>query len=106
MSLEEWGSIGSALDGAMETRGCDLWRSPDERIGTGVWECDAGRFMARFQRRGEFIQVVSGRMTCIEEGGPTTELGPGDSMTFPAGWTGEWQVHAPLRKLYCEFKAD
>lgn len=104
MELETWGSIGSAMDGPMETRGREVWRSTDERVGTGIWECDAGRFRARFEGRGEFIQIVSGSMTCIEEGGPTTDLGPGDAMTFPPGWTGEWQVHSPLRKLYCEFK--
>jgi uncharacterized cupin superfamily protein len=27
-------------------------------------------------------------------------------MTFPPGWSGTWQVHAPLRKLYCEFKPE
>lgn len=106
MELETWGSIGSAMDGPMETRGREVWRSTDERVGTGIWECDAGRFRARFEGRGEFIQIVSGSMTCIEENGPTTELGPGDAMTFPPGWTGEWQVHTPLRKLYCEFKPE
>jgi uncharacterized cupin superfamily protein len=104
--LEDWGAIGSALDGPMETRGVETWRSANERIGTGIWECDAGRFRASFAGRGEFIQVISGSMTCISEDGVTTELGPGDAMTFPPGWTGEWQVHAPLRKLYCEFRPE
>lgn len=102
--LEAWGAIGSAIDGEMTTRGVEHWRSADERVGTGIWECDAGRFRAHFRDRGEFIQVVSGRMTCTAEDGTVTELGPGDAMTFPPGWAGEWHVHEPLRKLYCEFK--
>jgi uncharacterized protein len=104
--LEAWGSIGSAIDGPMETRGHESWRSPDERVGTGIWECDAGRFRAAFAGRGEFIQIISGRMTCTSEDGAAIELGPGDAMTFPPGWTGEWNVHEPLRKLYCEFKPE
>lgn len=104
VELEAWGAISSAQDGPMETRGKEVWQSPDERIGTGIWECDAGTFTARFAGRGEFIQVISGNMTCTAEDGTVTDLGPGDAMTFPPGWTGTWQVHAPLRKLYCEFK--
>ena len=46
LELDTWGSLGSAMDGPMETRGRELRRSPDERVGTGVWECDAGRFTA------------------------------------------------------------
>ena len=102
--LEAWGEIGSAREGPMATRGIETWRSDDGAIGTGIWECDAGRFTARFAEGGEFIQVISGRMTCTATDGTVTELGPGDAMTFPPGWTGEWQVHEPLRKLYCEFK--
>lgn len=104
--LEDWGAIGSAMDGPMGTRGVETWRSPDERIGTGIWECDAGRFRAHFAGRGEFIQVISGRMTCIDADGTVTELGAGDAMTFPPGWQGEWAVHEPLRKLYCEFTPE
>lgn len=106
LELEAWGAIGSALDGPMETRGRETWRSANERIGTGIWECDAGRFRASFAGRGEFIQVISGSMTSIGDDGVTTELGPGDAMTFPPDWSGEWQVHAPLRKLYCEFRPE
>lgn len=102
--LEAWGEIGSAKDGPMATRGVETWRSADEAIGTGIWECDAGRFTANFGAGGEFIQVISGRMTCTADDGTVTELGPGDAMTFAPGWAGEWHVHEPLRKLYCEFK--
>ena len=73
-------------------------------IGTGVWECDAGRFHTLFDREGEFIRVVRGRMTCVADDGTTIELVPGDSMTFPPGWSGEWRVHEPLRKIFCGFQ--
>jgi len=106
VELDAWGGISSAMDGPMETRGSESWRSPDERIGTGIWECDAGRFRAAFTDRGEFIHILSGRMTCTSEDGSVIELGVGDSMTFPVGWSGEWHVHEPLRKLYCEFKSE
>ena len=74
LQLEAWGSIGSAIDGPMETRGHEMWRGAGERVGTGIWECDAGRFTARFADRGEFIHIVTGRMTCTAEDGTVTEI--------------------------------
>jgi hypothetical protein len=104
MELDHWSDIPTSLDGRMGTRGREIWAMSDERISTGVWECDAGRFRASFAGRGELITIVSGAMTCIGDDGVTTELQPGDAMTFPPGWSGEWQIHTPLRKVYCEFK--
>ena len=104
IELEAWGAISSAVDGPMETRGSETWRSPDQAVGTGIWECDAGTFTADFADGGEFIQVINGTMTCTADDGTVTELGPGDAMTFPQGWRGTWNVHTPLRKLYCDFK--
>ena len=63
--VENWGEIKSAEGGKMEARGREVWVSPDERIGTGIWECAAGTFRARFADRGEFIHVVSGSMTAL-----------------------------------------
>ena len=99
---EPWGT---ALDCPMEMRRCELWRSDDGRITTGVWECDAGRFQTYFDGVGEFIRVITGDMTCTADDGTTVALGPGDSMTFPPGWSGVWAVHVPMRKIFCGFEA-
>lgn len=95
---------GEPLDGPMATAGRRLWQSADGGVSVGLWECAPGRFWTVYDGEGEFIQVVSGRMTCIEERGPTTHLGPGDTMTFPPGWTGEWQIEETLRKLFVGFR--
>ena len=42
-------------------------------------------------------------MTCTEDGGTVTEIGPGDSMTFAPGWSGIWDIHETLRKVYAIF---
>jgi hypothetical protein len=31
LDLDTWGAIGSAMDGPMETRGHELWRSPQRK---------------------------------------------------------------------------
>lgn len=102
MELEDWGPIAGSVGETVRNRGRVLWREGPIEI--GVWECDAGRFQAAFEGRGETLQVVSGRMTCVGDVGTAVEAGPGSACTFPAGWTGEWRVHVPVRKVYCEFK--
>ncbi len=102
MALEDWGEIPSAVGATVRNRGRVTWS--EGPIEVGVWECDAGRFRAAFADRGEVFQVVSGRMTCTGDDGATIEAAPGSACTFPPGWTGEWRVDEPLRKIYCEFK--
>ena len=36
-------------------------------------------------------------------GGEPSEIGPGDTAVFPRGWTGTWQIHETIRKLYVLF---
>ena len=96
--------LGEQLDGPMATARRQLWRSADGATTVGVWECAPGRFHTVYEGEGEFIQVVSGRVTCIEEGGPTTPFGPGDAMVFPPGWRGEWRIAETLRKTFVGFR--
>jgi uncharacterized cupin superfamily protein len=92
--------------GALGTRGVNLWHSADGTIVTGVWECDAGRFHADFSEDGECIHVVRGELVCTADAdGTVTTLRPGDTMVFPRGWTGEWDVRVPLRKIYSNWRA-
>ena len=91
--------------GTIEMRDRETWSSADGSVVTGVWECDAGRFRPDFGAYGELMHVVSGEVECTGDDGTVTTLRPGDSMTFPRGWTGEWDVRSPLRKVYCTFQA-
>jgi uncharacterized cupin superfamily protein len=40
-----------------------------------------------------------------DDGGPRFVLRPGEWATFPYGWTGEWRMRAPLRKIYLNWAA-
>ena len=94
----------TAVEGtALATRGRVTWRNADWSAFTGVWECDPGRFRATFDDHGEFVHVVSGEVECVGDDGDRFVLGPGDTMTFPQGWTGEWHVRTMLRKVYAAF---
>jgi uncharacterized protein len=92
--------LGEALDGPMPVAGLRLWTSGDGTVRTGLWECGEGRFRTVFDDgEGEFIWLVAGSLTCVEDGGPTTRLGIGDAMLFPPGWSGEWRIEGTLRKV-------
>ena len=34
------------------------------------------------------------------DGGEPAGIGPGDTAVFSRGWTGTWQIHETIRKLY------
>jgi uncharacterized cupin superfamily protein len=88
------------------TRGVTLWQTSDGSVEVGVWECDAGRFHAEFDDYGETVHVVSGELVCTSDAdGTTATLRPGDTMVFPRGWTGEWKMATPLRKIWTSWKA-
>ena len=36
-------------------------------------------------------------------GGEPADVGPGDTAVFPRGWTGTWQIHETIRKVYVIF---
>lgn len=105
--LEDWGPLepplATATGDPMPTRGLDLWTNDDESISTGTWECEPGPSRWDFTDNGEFIHVLSGRMTCTHDDGSSVELSAGSTAVFPPGWGGTWEVHETLRKVYVIF---
>lgn len=103
--LTDWSVIPSAEGGeGLQTRGQEIWTREDGKVSTGIWECEPGVFNSRFAGRGEFITIIAGELECTAEDGTVTNLQAGDSMTFPSGWTGQWNVKSRVRKVYAEFK--
>ncbi|OYX41922.1 MAG: cupin [Rhodobacterales bacterium 32-67-9] len=78
-----------------------LWSSDDGRIKIGVWECTPGRFTADRTAAGEYCHILSGRATVSNtDGSGSRDIGPGDLLVLPQGWTGEWVIHEYMRKLF------
>lgn len=82
-----------------EEASATLWKSPDDRLEIGIWECTEGHFTAFREVASEKCHIISGRVT-IKDGSQTRDLGPGDFLAMPLGWRGEWTVHQRVRKLY------
>ena len=51
----------------------------------------------------EVIHLVAGRMTVTPDGGEATEISAGDVAVFPLGWSGTWEIHETVRKVYAIF---
>jgi hypothetical protein len=51
----------------------------------------------------EVIHLIAGRMTCTVDGGESTEVIAGDVAIFPKGWSGDWEIHEKVRKVYAIF---
>jgi uncharacterized cupin superfamily protein len=88
------------LSGDITVRAYIAYTSEDGSITSGSWESEPGEARWEFTDRGEFIQVVEGRMTVHEDGREPVELTAGTAALFPIGWKGTWTVHEKLRKVF------
>jgi uncharacterized cupin superfamily protein len=98
--LEDWGALEEATGAPMATRGVELWVDGDSSA--GIWECEAGPSSWTLETH-EVIHLVAGRMTCTPDGGEATVVAAGDVAVFPKGWTGTWEIHETVRKVYAIF---
>ena len=105
--LEDWGPLDEATGDVMHTSGTTLWSGEGaQETGVcpevGVWECTAGPSRWKLEDN-EFVHILSGRMTVTPDGGEPADIGPGDTAVFPRGWSGTWQIHETIRKVYVLF---
>jgi uncharacterized cupin superfamily protein len=92
------------LTGDIMTASFVPFTSEDGKILCGTWECEQGASRWEFLDRGEFIHVLSGRMTVQQDGEDGVTLTAGSSAVFPLGWTGTWTVHETLRKVFTVYR--
>jgi uncharacterized cupin superfamily protein len=98
--LEDWGPLPEATGAPMATSGVELWVEGD--ASAGIWECAAGPSRWTLETN-EVIYLVAGRMTVTPDGGEPLVIGVGDMAVFPTGWTGTWDLHETVRKVYSVF---
>ncbi len=98
--LEDLGPLEEATGPEMTTAGLEVWADGD--VSGGIWECTPGPSYWT-QEEHEVIHLVTGRMTVTRDGEEPVELGPGDMAVFPKGWSGTWDIHETVRKVYAIF---
>lgn len=99
--LGEFKDKPTTLTGGQKEASAMLWTSTDGHCTLGVWECQPGHFTADRIAAGEYCHIISGRATVTNaDGSGARDIGPGDLLVLPQGWTGEWVIHEHLRKLF------
>lgn len=101
VELEDWGPLPEATGEPMPTAGKKLWTGEGIHE-VGIWQCAPGPSRWVFETN-ETITMVAGRMTVTEEGGQPYEVKAGDNAVFPKGWTGTWDIHETVLKVYTVF---
>ncbi|MCY0906655.1 cupin domain-containing protein [Arthrobacter sp. H14-L1] len=99
--LEDWGPCPEATGPQMDTRGIYMWKD-ENGAESGIWECTAGPSRWVLETH-EFLHVLSGSMTITADGGEAEFVGPGDTVFVPRGWSGNWEIHETLRKVFVIF---
>jgi len=112
ISLESFGDLAAIPGGAHAPKPTSLtlgqtealvplWESLDGLTKIGIWDCTPGRFTADRTAMAEICHILSGRATVFNaDGGVSREISGGDMLVLPIGWTGEWEIHEPMRKTY------
>lgn len=70
-------------------------------VSAGIWSCEVGAWRIAFaDGKDEFFHVLEGRIRITDEAGNAKEFGPGDACVIPEGFTGLFEVLAPVKKHY------
>jgi uncharacterized cupin superfamily protein len=65
-----------------------------------VWEGTPGSWTVENRPDTETSLVLSGRARITDDDGVMREIGPGDMLILPCGWSGRWEIVETLRKCY------
>jgi len=98
--LDPYGPRVGADVGEPQTAGRVLHTSADGSIEVGIWECSPGGWSIEDRSNTETVMILSGRATITDVDGTRHVLAPGTSLTLPLGWSGRWDIHETIRKVY------
>lgn len=77
------------------------FQSGDGRVDAGVWACEVGAWRIAFpEGQDEFFTVLEGRVRVSDDAGNASEVGPGEALVIPAGFTGVFEVLEAVKKYY------
>ena len=68
------------------------------KVKVGVWEAGEGRLDLEDFPFTEYVLMISGVVTVIEQNGDSMTFKAGDTFVIPKGWTGIWDVQERMKK--------
>lgn len=97
--LDDWGPRVGADRGTPMTSGRILHDADGVQV--GVWACTPGSWELLDRPDTESIRLLAGRARLTNAAdGSSVELGAGDVLVLPKGWSGRWEILEDVRKLY------
>ena len=64
-----------------------------------IWTKEVSSFPWTYDSE-ETCYILEGEVTVTPDGGAPVRIGAGDLVTFPAGMSCSWAIHATIRKHY------
>ena len=98
--LDDWGPRPGADSGEPRMSGRILFSTADDSVEVGIWACTPGGWSIVERPDTETVRILAGLARLTDAGGRSVDLGPGDVLVLPKGWSGRWDILEPVRKLY------
>jgi uncharacterized protein len=98
--LQDWGPRQGADSGQPRMSGRILFATADDSVEVGVWACTPGGWAIVERADTETERILSGLARLTDVAGTSVDLGPGDVLVLPKGWSGRRDILEPVRKLY------
>ncbi len=97
--LVDWGDQPDCVQGQSRSSGRLVFKGPGNQPECGIWVCTPGIWRLSIPRD-ELCHFVAGRATYRHENGEVIAVESGTVVLFPAGWTGQCEVHETMRNIY------
>lgn len=96
--LEDWGPRAGADSGEPMTSGRVIYQGNGTE--TGIWRCTPGGWSISDRQDAESVLILQGRARLTDADGTAVELGQGDALVLPRGWSGRWDILETVTKFY------
>lgn len=78
--------------------------APEAQGSLGIWECQPGGWPVINRQDTEFTYILSGEAVLTDDKtGEQVQIGAGDLVILPKGWTGRWDVKQTVKKIYAVY---
>ncbi|MEZ5776428.1 MAG: cupin domain-containing protein [Hyphomicrobiaceae bacterium] len=100
--LEDWGTIPaeSLTAGSPQQRGMMVLDDKERSVTAGVWECTAFTGRMGPYSCDEFMLLLEGSVTIVDEKGGETVINAGESFVLPKGLVCQWKQTGYVRKFF------
>lgn len=94
------------LSGAPEQSLQNMYADAGQKLLSGTWSSEVGKWVIDYSQRHEFCYLVEGHIVLTNSDGEETEFKQGDAFVIPVGFKGSWEVLEPVTKYYVIYKVD